>query len=220
MDKGSFKFHEFPGFIKTLIKHWRCSFTQLLLEPCAHLAKFSVNNELYELIWSSQKPNILPYFRPQPNSLKLYYTKIISVWSSMITAMQNISWNSLLMTAKWHHTQGSPLTLTNIGNIKTCSLTRHISKKHHCRHATELAKRPTVRWRIFSSKAYKAEWLTCHLLDISQFHHYKPLFCKSQIKKAQLSQRNRMMLCVTKYFAKSLKVIQSHSKWHSGVGRM
>jgi len=35
---------------------------------------------------------------------------------------------------------------------------------------------------------------------------------------AQLSQRDRLTFCVVEYFAKSLKFIQSHSKWHPSVG--
>jgi len=37
---------------------------------------------------------------------------------------------------------------------------------------------------------------------------------------AQLSQRGRAMLYVTEYFAKSLEVTQSHSKWHLDRGRV
>jgi len=36
--------------------------------------------------------------------------------------------------------------------------------------------------------------------------------CIEQTQEAQLSHRDRAMLRITKYFAKSLKVIQGHSK--------
>jgi len=38
------------------------------------------------------------------------------------------------------------------------------------------------------------------------------LYVTSQEQVAQLSQRDRAMLCVIQYFAKSFKVTQSHSK--------
>jgi len=33
-------------------------------------------------------------------------------------------------------------------------------------------------------------------------------------QEAQLSQRDRAMLCVIEYFAKSLQVTHGHLKWH------
>jgi len=40
--------------------------------------------------------------------------------------------------------------------------------------------------------------------------------CKQE---AELSQRDRAMFRIIEYFAKSLKITQSHSKWHSWDGR-
>jgi len=37
-------------------------------------------------------------------------------------------------------------------------------------------------------------------------------------QKTQLSQRDRSMLCVIEYFAKSLKITQGHSKWRLEKG--
>jgi len=46
------------------------------------------------------------------------------------------------------------------------------------------------------------------------------LFTNKQKQEAQLSQRDRTVIRVIEYFAKSLKVIQGHSKGHHSVGRM
>jgi len=63
-----------------------------------------------------------------------------------------------------------------------------------------------------------------------QSSHSSPLRRVSTIKvvtsdtcnrqEAQLSQKDRVTLLVTEYFAKSLKVIEDHSKRHCWVGRV
>jgi len=47
----------------------------------------------------------------------------------------------------------------------------------------------------------------------------KHKYCICQ-QEAQLSQRDRVMLLVIEYFAKSLKLTRSHSKRHCWVGRV
>jgi len=44
--------------------------------------------------------------------------------------------------------------------------------------------------------------------------------CQTRSSLAQLSQRDRATFRVIKYFAKSLKITQDHSKWHCWVGRV